>query len=96
MPALRADKTVVLGAHQGMPRLEAAHGEHPKQLLRKGRLIDPGEVGQSKASPAQAQGAGALGAGNPHQLDHFLPVGDLLIGQMLHRSAGDDQAIKGR
>ena len=91
MAALRAHKAVVLSAHQGMTRLQAAHGEHPKQLLLKGCFVDPSEIGQGEASPTQAKRAGALGASDADQLDHLVPVGDLLIGQKLHRSTGNDR-----
>ena len=58
MSALRAVKAVILGAHQRVAWHKAAHGVNPKQLAIKGMFVDAGEIGQGKARPAQAKGAG--------------------------------------
>ena len=95
MPGMGHPKFIIEAPEQNGIFINHPMPEHPKQLFRQQLLLHPIMIVQRRlCAPANVQCAVNMGFRPLHNPAKLLPVFHLLKGQLFHRRAGDDEAVK--
>ncbi len=88
-------EVVVKAADQRVPPVEDLVAVDAAELLRQHLLVETVVVIDARLGrPADVKRGLDMGLGPLHDLAELRPVVDLIVGELLHRRPGDDQAIE--